>query len=62
MRVIVILVLVAGIFGCNSEATVCPQPGLCDNGPQDAALDADATADAAVDAAIEAPSAEADAE
>jgi hypothetical protein len=58
MRAVAILALIAIVFGdlaCNSEATVCPQPGLCDNGQPDSAGDADAASDAQSDAPIDVP-------
>ena len=55
MRALVILALGVGLFACNSEATVCPNPAVCGQA-QDAADgatdvdDAGSIADAASDA------------
>ena len=63
MRAVAILVVGLGFFavvcdaGCNSEATVCPNPAACDQTPfdsgGDAGSDADAPADVTPDAAAE---------
>ena len=66
MRAVAILVIgfgfvgLFGVLGCNSEATVCPNPAACDQTPVDAAPEADAgggadtgTPDVTPDAAAE---------